>query len=106
MSLQGLPPSARALIRTLPPLVKGYWRLGATFSPVPAVDPAFGATDLFVVLPLRDVEPRYLEHFGVEAIDAAARGLKRDRWRGIPFRAEFGYGERRPPIRRRPTMRP
>jgi putative hemolysin len=62
------PASTRALIRTLPPLVKGYWRLGATFSPVPAVDPAFGATDLFVVLPLRDIETRYLEHFGVEAI--------------------------------------
>jgi L-ornithine Nalpha-acyltransferase len=59
--------STRALTRTLPPLVKGYWRLGATFSPVPAVDPVFGATDLFVVLPLRDIEPRYLEHFGVEA---------------------------------------
>ncbi len=63
----GPPASPRALIRTLPPLVKGYWRLGATFSPVPAVDPAFGATDLFVVLPLRDIEPRYLAHFGVEA---------------------------------------
>jgi putative hemolysin len=63
----GPPVSTRALIRTAPPLVKGYWRLGATFSPVPAVDPAFGATDLFVVLPLRDIEPRYLEHFGVEA---------------------------------------
>ncbi len=26
---------ARALVRALPPLVKGYWRLGATFSPTP-----------------------------------------------------------------------
>jgi putative hemolysin len=59
---------ARALARGLPPLVKGYWRLGATFSPVPAVDAAFGATDLFVAMPLRDVEARYLKHFGVEAL--------------------------------------
>ena len=59
---------ARAIVRGLPPLVKGYWRLGATFSPVPAVDPAFGAIDLFVAMPLRDVEARYLQHFGVEAI--------------------------------------
>ena len=57
---------ARALARRLPPLVKGYWRLGATFSPVPAVDAAFGATDVFVALPLCDVEARYLKHFGVE----------------------------------------
>jgi len=57
----------RALRRALPPLVKGYLRLGATFSPIPAVDRAFGSTDLFVVMPLSEVEPRYLEHFGVEA---------------------------------------
>ena len=59
---------ARALARRLPPLVKGYWRLGATFSPVPSVDAAFGATDVFVALPLRDVEARYLKHFGVEPL--------------------------------------
>jgi L-ornithine Nalpha-acyltransferase len=65
----GLPTAldARAIVRGLPPLVKGYWRLGATFSPVPAVDPAFGATDLFVAMPLREVEVRYLQHFGVES---------------------------------------
>ena len=57
----------RALMRKLPPLVKGYWRLGATFSPIPAVDPDFGTTDLFVVMPLRDIEARYLQYFGVEA---------------------------------------
>jgi putative hemolysin len=56
----------RALTRTLPPLIKGYWRLGATFSPAPAVDAVFGTTDLFVALPLRDVESRYLQHFRVE----------------------------------------
>ncbi len=55
-------------VRALPPLVKGYWRLGATFSPGPAVDHAFGTTDLFVVLPLSDVEKRYLRYFGVEAV--------------------------------------
>ncbi len=33
---------ARALARRLPPLVKGYWRLGATFSPVPQWMPLSG----------------------------------------------------------------
>ena len=41
-------------------------RLGATFSPVPAFDLAFNTTDLFVVMPLADVEERYLQYFGVE----------------------------------------
>jgi L-ornithine Nalpha-acyltransferase len=58
--------NAGALARSLPPLVKGYWRLGATFSETPAVDFCFGTTDLFVVMPLRDVEARYLHHFRVE----------------------------------------
>ena len=54
----------------LPPLVKGYWRLGATFSPVPVVDRAFNTTDLFVVMPLHDIEERYLDYFGVEPVPA------------------------------------
>ena len=57
-------------MRALPPLVKGYWRLGATFSPVPAVDPAFNTTDLFVVMPLCDIEERYLHYFGVDPAPA------------------------------------
>lgn len=61
------PADPRALARSLPPLVKGYWRLGATFSPQPVADPAFGTTDVFVALPLRDIESRYLQHFGVTA---------------------------------------
>ncbi len=60
------PPDARAFARALPPLVKGYWRLGATFSPEAVVDPVFGTTDLFVALPLSGVEARYLQHFRVE----------------------------------------
>jgi len=61
------PMDPRALLRSLPPLVKGYLRLGATFSPAPAIDRAFNSTDLFVALPLAEVEPRYLSHFGVES---------------------------------------
>ena len=62
------PPNPRSLLRVLPPLVKGYWRLGATFSPSPVVDRAFNTTDLFVVMPLCEIEARYLQYFGVEAV--------------------------------------
>jgi hypothetical protein len=65
------PADPHALMRVLPPLVKGYFRLAATFSPLPAVDPAFKTTDLFVVMPLSDVEERYLHYFGVELAPAA-----------------------------------
>jgi putative hemolysin len=93
-------PDARALVRGLPPLVKGYWRLGATFSPIPAVDPAFGATDLFVAMPLRDVEARYLQHFGVEAISPSARGLDMDAGE-FPSAPNWVMGGERPDGRER-----
>jgi putative hemolysin len=62
------PADRRSLLRILPPLVKGYWRLGATFSPTPVVDHAFNTTDVFVVMPLCEIEGRYLQYFGVEAV--------------------------------------
>jgi len=31
------------------------------------VDESFGATDVFAVMPVADIEPRYLQHFGAEA---------------------------------------
>lgn len=66
------PADPRRFLRTLPPLVKGYWRLGATFSPIPVVDEAFNSTDLFVVMPLAEIEERYLAYFGVEALTPLA----------------------------------
>jgi len=44
----------------LPPLFTSYLRLGAKVCGGPALDRRFGVTDYFVVLDLRDVEPRVL----------------------------------------------
>jgi len=63
------PLDARAALRALPPLIKGYWRLGAKFGPQAVVDADFGATDVFTVMPVAEIEPRYLEYF---ACDRAA----------------------------------
>ncbi len=66
---EGEPPAdPRSLLRVLPPLIKGYWRLGATFSATPVIDRAFDTTDVFVVMPLGEIEGRYLQYFGVEAV--------------------------------------
>jgi putative hemolysin len=54
----------------LPPLIKGYWRLGAKFGPQAVVDESFGVTDVFAVMPVAEIAPRHLAHFGAE--DAAA----------------------------------
>ncbi|MFF0273473.1 GNAT family N-acetyltransferase [Streptomyces sp. NPDC004330] len=47
----------------LPPLLRGYLRLGAQVCGAPAHDPEFGTADLFVLLSLRRTHPRYLDHF-------------------------------------------
>ena len=67
----GAPLDPRAAIRALPPLIKGYWRLGARFGPQAVVDESFGATDVFAVMPVAEIEPRYLAHFGGDSAAAA-----------------------------------
>lgn len=54
---------------SLPPLVKGYLRLGARFGEGVFVDRAFGTTDVFVVLPIADIDPRYVEYFSAPLPD-------------------------------------
>ena len=54
---------ARRAIAALPPLIKGYLRVGARFGQGAVVDRDFGTTDVFVVMPVRDIEQRYIEHF-------------------------------------------
>ncbi|MGW2671329.1 GNAT family N-acetyltransferase [Streptomyces sp. NPDC001272] len=47
----------------LPPLLRGYIRLGAWVCGEPALDAGFGCADLYVLLSLRRTNPRYLSHF-------------------------------------------
>ena len=47
----------------IPPLLKGYLRLGAWICGEPAWDPDFNTADLLVLLPLERVESRYARHF-------------------------------------------
>ncbi|MFE1442746.1 GNAT family N-acetyltransferase [Streptomyces sp. NPDC058739] len=47
----------------LPPLLRGYLRLGAWVCGEPAYDADFGVADLYVLLSMRRVDARYLKHF-------------------------------------------
>ncbi|WP_188985470.1 GNAT family N-acetyltransferase [Saccharopolyspora thermophila] len=47
----------------LPPLLKGYLRLGAQVCGKPAHDPDFGVADFFVLLDLTRADQRYLRFF-------------------------------------------
>ena len=54
--------SKRAMA-ALPPLVKAYMRVGAKFGDGAVVDREFGVTDVFVVMPIAEIEARYIEYF-------------------------------------------
>lgn len=47
----------------LPPLLRGYLRLGAWVCGEPAYDPDFGVADFYVLLSMDRMHPRYLRHF-------------------------------------------
>jgi putative hemolysin len=55
------------LLAAVPPLLRGYLRLGAWICGEPAHDPDFDVADFFVLLSLDRVDPRYLRHFLGEA---------------------------------------
>jgi len=55
----------------MPPLLKGYPRLGAWVCGEPAWDPAFGTADLLLLLPVSRIASRYAHHF-LKPLDAAA----------------------------------
>src|SRR5579883_2325421 len=53
-----------AALRLLPPLIKGYLRLGAYVGDGAVIDRQFGTTDVFVIMPLEAIDSRYFSHFG------------------------------------------
>lgn len=53
--------------RLLPPLIKGYLRLGATVGDGAVIDHAFNTTDVFVTLPVDAISSRYLDRLGKAA---------------------------------------
>ncbi|MCG7393321.1 GNAT family N-acetyltransferase [Microvirga sp. ACRRW] len=62
----------KAALHALPPLIKGYLRLGATFGTGAVIDKQFGTTDVLVILPVSAINPRYIDHFGPAANRHAA----------------------------------
>lgn len=54
----------KSALKTMPPLIKGYMRLGAFFGDGAVIDHQFGTTDVLVVLPVASINPRYFGHFG------------------------------------------
>jgi putative hemolysin len=56
----------------LPPLLKGYLRLGAYVCGDPAYDPDFGTADIVLLLPVARMNPRYVRRLLRPVLPAAA----------------------------------
>ncbi len=57
----------KGAVSGLPPLIKGYLRLGAMVGDGAVVDRAFGTTDVMVVLPISKINNRYINYYGADA---------------------------------------
>ncbi len=55
---------AKAALKAIPPLIKGYLRLGAFVGDGAVVDHQFGTTDVMIILPVKRIDPRYFARFG------------------------------------------
>ncbi len=62
----------RAALHALPPLIKGYLRLGATFGDGAVIDRQFGTTDVMVILRTADISARYVSHYHSSVVKRAA----------------------------------
>lgn len=56
--------NARKALKALPPLIKGYLRVGAYVGDGAVIDHQFGTTDVFVIMPVEAINSRYFDHFG------------------------------------------
>jgi putative hemolysin len=65
LSAEGL--DMKAALNALPPLIKGYLRVGAMIGDGAVVDHQFGTTDVLVVLPKEAIKQRYVTYYGADA---------------------------------------
>ncbi|XYK82882.1 MAG: GNAT family N-acetyltransferase [Labrenzia sp.] len=54
-------------LRALPPLIKGYLRLGAFVGDGAVIDHQFGTTDVLIVMPVSELNTRYVNYYGADA---------------------------------------
>lgn len=62
----------RTALAGMPPLIKGYLRVGAMIGDGCVVDHEFGSVDVLVILPVETIAGRYIAHYGQEAERFAA----------------------------------
>ncbi len=62
----------RSALYAVPPLIKGYLRIGARIGDGCVVDRQFDTVDVLIVLPVKAIDARYISYYGGDADRAAA----------------------------------
>lgn len=71
-----LPPAkvdAKRALRMLPPLIKGYLRIGCYVGEGAVIDHQFNTIDVLIILPVSAINPRYFSYFGSPGEDPLAQ---------------------------------
>ena len=64
--------SVKSALAAMPPLIKGYLRVGARVGDGCVIDRQFGTVDVSIVLPVKEIAARYVSYYGGEAERFAA----------------------------------
>jgi putative hemolysin len=70
--------NGRAVLRRLPTLIKGYLRLGCHVGDGAVIDWQFNTTDVLILLPIANINPKYFGHFGAPAPTAVTPSIGGD----------------------------
>ena len=62
----------KSALAAMPPLIKGYLRVGAKVGDGCVIDRQFGTVDVFVVMPVKEIAARYVSYYSGEAERFAA----------------------------------
>lgn len=62
----------KSALAALPPLIKGYLRVGAKIGDGCVIDHQFGTVDVFIVMPVKEIAARYVSYYSGEAERFAA----------------------------------
>jgi L-ornithine Nalpha-acyltransferase len=74
-SMDLMPPEAvsmKSALAAMPPLIKGYLRVGARIGDGCVIDHQFGTVDVFIVMPVKEIAARYVTYYGGEGQRYAA----------------------------------
>jgi putative hemolysin len=71
--------NVKEALKLMPPLIKGYLRLGAYVGDGAVIDRQFGTTDVLIILPVSAIDTRYFSHFGAPDEVLPQAGARRSR---------------------------